>query len=458
MEQLRMRLSRITRKEYLPLWIFAAVQIVFHLLMREPEGSDAFWFFRHQLDAYSLKDYLLARYENWTSRLLIEGVLVYVSRSMTLWKVLDWAAWVFLAWGMIRLFPKEKRETAAWAVVGFLLIYPMKDLRTAGWIATGVNYTWTLSLCVFSLGGAAKALREEKEPLAMWALYALAAVYAANMEQVSAILAAACLGAGVCCGIKKTKFRICGIVWILFFISAAEMLFILRCPGNAARNAAEIADRLPGFASYGFLDKLNLGFMETMHHLVASGNLIFLCYAGVLAFLTFSATKSPAYRFAAAVPVVLNVCMVAFYGMLKIYFPKFFTLMKKSDPVHGGNYHLPENYAPAFLYLVTIGCVLLSLTAVCSTYFELFGQIAFAALALATRVVMGFTPTIFVSQERTYFYLYMILGMCGTYLLAGHEGLFKGSGKRSEAVRLAGMLLTAFCIVINLIETGIVGS
>ena len=105
-------IAYITRKEFWAIWIFAVIQIVYHIMMREPEASDAMWFFRHQLDHLSMKEYLLARYETWSSRLLIEAVLVLVSRNVLLWKILDAVCWVFLAWALIWLFPKEKRVTA----------------------------------------------------------------------------------------------------------------------------------------------------------------------------------------------------------------------------------------------------------------------------------------------------------------------------------------------------------
>lgn len=453
MDKMRVFIRKITSREYLPLWIYAAVQVVFHMMMREPEGSDALRYFSNQLDAYSLKDYLNIRYGIWTSRLLIEGVLVYVSRSVALWKVLDWAVWVFLAWAVVWLFPKEKRELASWAVAGFLLIYPMQDLKTAGWIATGVNYTWTLALGIFSLHGAAKALRREKTPVFMWILYAFAALYAANMEQVSAVLVAVNFCAAVYCLTRKEKPRVCGTVWICLAVSLAEMIFILQCPGNAARKLDEIATRMPGFVSYGGIDKLNLGFMDTMRHLIASGNLLFLCYAVLLAALVFCKTEKTTYRAAAAFPVILNAGMVGFPYALKTYFPKFFKLMKKSEPIGGNNYHMAANYVPAFLYLLLIGCIVLSLIVVCKTYFELSGQTLLLALALATRVVMGFTPTIYVSQERTFLYLYMMLGISGTFLLTEHAGILaKKHGAR--ALKLAGILLAAACLVINIVEIG----
>ena len=119
MNKVRDFFGTITQKKYIPLWAFAGISLIYHFFMREPEASDAMWFFRNQLDAYTLKDYLIIRYQTWSSRFLIEGVLVYLSRHVLLWKILDYFFWVFLAWAIAWLFPEEKRRVACYMTVGF---------------------------------------------------------------------------------------------------------------------------------------------------------------------------------------------------------------------------------------------------------------------------------------------------------------------------------------------------
>ena len=53
MERLKTLFKKLTKKEYLPFWFFAGVQLIYHWMMREGPGTDAMWFFRNQLDAYS---------------------------------------------------------------------------------------------------------------------------------------------------------------------------------------------------------------------------------------------------------------------------------------------------------------------------------------------------------------------------------------------------------------------
>ena len=51
MERLKTLFKKLTKKEYLPFWFFAGVQLIYHWMMREGPGTDAMWFFRNQLDA-----------------------------------------------------------------------------------------------------------------------------------------------------------------------------------------------------------------------------------------------------------------------------------------------------------------------------------------------------------------------------------------------------------------------
>lgn len=62
-----------------PFLVLAFVQIVYHMMMRESIGADAIFYFKTKLDEYSLVEFLNMRYQTWSSRLLIEGILVYLA-------------------------------------------------------------------------------------------------------------------------------------------------------------------------------------------------------------------------------------------------------------------------------------------------------------------------------------------------------------------------------------------
>lgn len=454
MKRVREFLRTITQKKYLPLWAFALVQFIYHIFMREPESSDAMWFFSHQLDAYSLKDYLVVRYHTWSSRFLIEGVLVFISRHVLLWKILDYLFWVFLAWAFAWLFPEEKRRVACYMSVGFLLMYPVWDLRTAGWIATSANYTWVLALGVFSLHGAARVFYGKKTPFPLALLYILAACYGANMEQMCAVLLAVNFLAVLFFVYKKINWKKYWHVIVCFFVSLGEIIFILTCPGNALRENQEIANWMPRYASFDIMDKICLGFTETMQHLLNSGNFMFLMFAVITAVLVFVKSEDLWHRFFAVVPAAVNFVLVFFQGMLEKYVPSFWELFRENAYANGTNYQLGQSYILIFLYLFVLGSVLISLVVVCDTWGELTAQCYLLVLGLATRVVMGFTPTIYVSKERTYLFFYMILGVSATWLVVNNIAVLREKRKVLEALQILGGCFVLFCVLFGLIQTG----
>lgn len=454
MKRVREFFGTITQKKYLPLWGFAVIQLFYHIFMREPEASDAMQFFRHQMDAYSLKDYLIIRYNVWSSRFLIESVLVYISRHVRLWKIVDYVFWVFLAWAFAWLFPEEKRRVACFMTVGFLLLYPIWDLRTAGWIATSVNYTWVLALGVFSLHGVTRVLYGKKTPVWLACLYILSTCYGANMEQMCAVLLAVNFLATLYFAYKKTEWKKYWHVCASLFISLGEAFFIFTCPGNTMRENQEIASRMPKYVSFDFVDKACLGFVETMQHLLNSGNFMFLLFAVILAVLVFLKSEETMHRFFAVVPVAVNVVLMFFQGMLEKYVPSFWKLFENNAYVSGNNYHLGQSYTLMLLYLLVLGSILVSLVVVCENWTELIAQCYLLVLGLATRVVMGFTPTIYVSKERTYLFFYMILGVSATWLVVNNIAMLRSKRRVLEAMQLLGCVFVMFSVIFGLIQTG----
>lgn len=454
MNKMKSFFKMLFQEKYLPLWIFAAIHLLYHIFMREPEGSDAMWFFQNQLDAFSLKDFLIYRYGTWSSRFLIEGILVFVSRNILLWKILDYFFWMFLAWAFVWLFPEEKRRVACAMTAGFLLIYPIWDLQTAGWIATSVNYTWVLALGIFSLHGVARVCYGKKTPFWLGVLYLPAALFGANMEQMCAVLLAVNLLALLYFVYRRISWKEYWHVAGCFLVSLAEFLFILTCPGNEVRKNQEIINWMPRYVAFGLPDKICLGFMDTMKHLMDSNNLMFLMFAGILAVLVFLKSSRLEHRFIALVPVVVNVVLVFFRGMLEQYLPEVWKLLEENVYVNEGNYQMGASYIPMLVYLAVIGSLLISLVVVCENWLELTGQCYLLALGLATRVIMGFSPTIYVSGERTFLFLYMILGVSGICLVVRNIALLRSNRKILEAMQIVGLFCVMFSVIFDLVYAG----
>lgn len=449
MDKLKNCAAKILQKKYLPFWFFAGIQIIYHLMMREGPGTDAMWFFRNQLDTYSLKDYLTIRYHVWSSRIVIEAVLVYVSRHLVLWKVLDILAWMLFVILLAAAIPGEKRERINWLVVSLVLIYPLKDLDTAGWIATTTNYIWPLALGMFALTGVSFVLQEKKVPLPLFLLSLPAMLYAANAEQMCAVICGICfIGILYCIFFAKrnvsTWWQL--IVWLLFGV--AQLVFILRCPGNSVRTTEEIRQCMPNYKNYNLIDKAQLGFVDTVHHMISSENLLFLMFAVILMILVFLKTKELLFRLAGVLPVMWTVLLTFFGDAFERNFVKLSSLFNLNEIVNGSNYQLAYSYLPLLVYALVLLCVLVSVSMISTSWTEFLGYVCLLGIGFASRVIMGFTPTIFVSQERTFLYLYVAIIAAIVFMVQRNITVLLAHKNIAETLKIA----TACILVLSIVN------
>jgi len=77
-ELLKKKISSIYRWDYFPFIIYAGILLLGRLLLPLDFGDDIY--FSNVLNDQNIIAYLISRYNNWTSRILIEAVLVVVSK------------------------------------------------------------------------------------------------------------------------------------------------------------------------------------------------------------------------------------------------------------------------------------------------------------------------------------------------------------------------------------------
>lgn len=226
--------------------------------------------FQVMLDKHSFFDIMAIRYWTWSSRLLIEAVLIVVSRVPVLWVCLDILAFLAIFHCLNQLAQLvHAGDISRWAMLCLLLCYPYPTLSEAGWIPTTVNYIWPLACGLFAALVCAKVfLQKSDAPTpAVKVLAAVAAVFAANLEQVALVMW--CLLVAALCYslfVEKRPSWYLLLVWVLI---SAECLFIVTCPGNGARTLEGMNYWWPdvthfltptSYDSLTVLDKLYLGF------------------------------------------------------------------------------------------------------------------------------------------------------------------------------------------------------
>ena len=223
-------------------------------------GDD--YVFRDLLMGNGLIETLSIRWETWTSRLIIESILLLVTQNIWIWKILNSIILVILVHAISRL--SFVNISVGRLILTFLIahLYPFNDMYSAGWMATTVNFLWPLTLMTVAFIPVRKLIAGNitinNKTLF---IYTICAIISVNNEQVAFItLLVGFLSFGYIRFIKKTKNFYPLILGIIALISVG---IISICPGNQIRTTTDISIYSPHWDLMHFYDKMFIAIQTT---------------------------------------------------------------------------------------------------------------------------------------------------------------------------------------------------
>ena len=399
-------------------------------------SNDDTTYFSNILDTMSWSNFLKMRYYTWTSRIIIEGLLVVVSRNIYLWRLLDSLVICLLVYSIQKILIKNYRVKDFFVILIILLIYPFSNMKQAGFCATTLNYLWPLTFFLFSLVPFFE--REEKKFKFMYLFYILAFVYACNQEQVVCVALVVSFIMLIDAMKRKQKIK---YPFILFLISSISLIFILTCPGNTLRSITEANTWYVQYQNTNFFDKIYLGISSTVSIFFEVILVILICSF----MLFFSAMKELQRRKVKMIAFLqfLVILGLSCIRMFELLFHKrylfFHYVTDLGHPFQGSLLNF------TFLTL-GIGIILVF----CYLLFELFDKkswylILALLLGCGTRVMMGFSPTVFASDSRTM--IFLDFSLIGIILFIWFH--YKDYYKKKDKLCLLSMI--AFCGMANLV-------
>lgn len=397
---------REQKKDY-KIWlylIYVFLLLLIHCFIQTGTNDDS-WF-AEILDQYSVWEYLKLRYNNWTSRLPIELAVIFLTRwNPWVWKILNIFVILLLIYSLSEVFGGKTQYNSMLVFMLLLPILPFHMHSSAGWISTTVNYLWAITAGVVALIPLSRWERGKKISGWQYVLFTLAGMFGCFQEQVAAVLFAAyAIYIGYRIWNKKSLSRFHLILWIII---GALLVFILSCPGNENRGIAETGKWFPEYAGLSYAEKLLMGYLSALSYYVSCGeyNTTFMLFAAVLFVVVFEMVDSRLAKGVAAIP--LFVSFVWGYGgriIMKLGITSrtyWIGLIQNDQLPQFGVYSYGYIIVECMVFLVVIGAVIGAL-------FFLFGRtiefgLAFVVLgaALCTRIILGFSPTVYVSGSRT---------------------------------------------------------
>ena len=392
--------------------------------------------FLESVTGTSIASYVLPRYYNWSSRLIIEFVLCAVLKiSKYLWILIEALMVILAGYSISKLFIKneENKKENTVILVAMILMYPIMQMNSAGWAATTINYMWPLATGLFALIPIRKIWDGEKIKFWQYPLYTIALIFSANQEQACAILFGCYLLFSLLMILKNKKIHPFMIIQTILVI--ASLIFILTCPGNSVRTETEIQNTFKDFEMLTVLDKIGVGITSTMGQIIGKSNIIFAIMSLIIAVYVYSNYKESLYRVAAIIPVFSILGLCYFSSISKAIFPYFGALkdliIKEEVMLTAANCNNLLNVIPIIFAGVNFICIIMSLLLIFKNLKDNVALLVFL-VGLASRLIMGFSPTVFLSGERTMLFLDFSMIIVG--LLVWQE-LIKKSDKNDKKIQ-----------------------
>lgn len=348
------------------------------------------------------REFLFWRYIIWSSRLIPDSFAYFFNKLHP--EVFSFLHIVFLAniplstWF---LFKDSLKKELHWVVFMLCMTLGLIVFRDVGTITTAVNYSWPLSAMIFVFCVTRQLLFGKNINTHLFIITCFFTVFAANQEQICIVLCVVLSGALLWTKRRYGAFNI--RIMILFLLCAGNLIFIVTTPGNANRYIQESARWYPDFPSLSLFYKAYLGFTTTFYRYFFYISVPYLAFAGVLG-LALRAKSDLCFK-----------GIRAAYAFIPFFLPLLLIFFEWSMGRFGGHLERTDYIADAYnymkirpylaLFIVTFLCLLILKLIYILTHEDKIAFLCIVAVLLlgaATRMMLGFSPTIFASGMRTF--------------------------------------------------------
>lgn len=364
--------------------------------------------------------FLRDRYIHWSSRIIIEFFTLLSVKYPLLWRILNTLAMTTAVVSPIFLFKfKEKKWSLIFVSFFLFLLIPKSMFSETGWIATTTNYLWVSASLLGFLG----ITLAKKNRWYTYILSLILVLYAGNLEQMNIVLLIVIPVIFVL--FKKSKKNYMQLI-PHFLLTLGNLSLILLSPGNKTRFEIEVSNRFTDFESLTFFRKLELGFSSTYKFLYLNNQFVFLFLALLICIALMNNSKL-LINLAAFIPMMIFVI----FSLFADYFSKLLPIVEyifTSFNNYGTIFQFmhPITWLADLLLLLTTGSILLAIVYIFKEDIPKVILLFFIlALGLITRLIMGFSPTIWASASRTSLFLFFCVNITSLLIIDEKNSSFK---------------------------------
>lgn len=338
----------------------------------------------------------------WSSRTIIDFVSVVLIFCEPLWKVINAFMYAILVKALCLLFNFDKNEYAI-IVCAIIALVPQTLYLGAGWLMTSIAYFWPVvsSFAAFAL----LVKSSKKHSILKNIIISLLVLYAANEEIMCVVLFFAFpVVAYNLKELRKQCFAFEGIVVL-------ELLWALFCPGNQGRSVAEESRWFMDFSSLSVIKKMDLGFSTTMKEFLLCTNYVLLVLSIIILILGLKKAKGIIPKIITMIPFFAAIIGVG-VAVLKEksgVCSALYNSVSQYGSISVYNYDNIKSYIPLTFFVFVGGTILLSVLIIGEFSKEAYGLAILLLMGVASRCVMGFSPTVWASGSRTFSIMYYLI-------------------------------------------------
>lgn len=248
--------NRHHRPDQIPAWaawiVLGIFLLAYHLKVSVNLGDDAL--FVHALDNQNLISWSINQYHTWSSRTLIEAVMVIMRiYGPNLWRILNTGMYVLIGVLISWLFTEGTLGGNCVIAAGILMLFGW-DLNDAGQIASSMNYIWPMGCALLAMIPMKRVYGEAENGFGKshhgWEyLCLLPALYASNEEMTAVFVTGSAAVAILYSFWQGQKIR--PYLWALLAVGICGLIYILSCPGQfyqICQRGSHLVSGIPGSA------------------------------------------------------------------------------------------------------------------------------------------------------------------------------------------------------------------
>ena len=375
-------------------------------------------FYIHVFDDMTLSEYMISRYNGWSARLVIDIAVALLVRVPRLWKCLTVLVAVALYRNMVHICTYDDRlHIIKGLVFVLMMIYPFYcDMQSAGWVATSVNYFWVCAALFWCLRCLYGWYDNKSLGYGEVILFVICFVFGTNQEQAAVVFEIIC-----CClliAVYVRDKRIDKRLLLSSLVGFGVLIFESTCPGNDARMISNVAYWMPAFADFTLFDKTYMGLYAIYKYFICGYEwyikpilvMLIICSA---AYVFFKNLKKK--TIACVAGMIMCTFAVVAEAVIILHWPKFGLFgglpWHLIDPgtITDVMWEAKRSYIPVFV-LIFLAVIIILAVCVSRSRKKDIAVMMFIAGA-ASEFIMGFSPTIWASNNRTAIFTFFLWGM-----------------------------------------------